>query len=504
MQSRRKFLKLGAGAAIGGLAVASLPKTAAAHPSDETAWDETVDVIVIGSGFAGLSAALNAKRKKLGSILVLEKMQVIGGNSAINGGWFAVPKNPIQLSQGILDDSPEELVNDQMIAGRGMANKEILTKVANRALDAYQMCIDAGVEFRKDFNIQVGGHNKARAIRTKHGTGGDITTKLYEAGRREGVEYRLQHYIEDFVRVGDKIEGVVVRRGYRFPDQGTGELVRIKANKAVICASGGFARDMKLRAVVDPSLDPTLDCTNHLGATGEVMLSAAANGALPIHLNMIQTGHWGSPDEGGFGWSNALLSIGWHEGISVSVLSGKRYMDERTDRLTASTAIMNNRYSDGSPAYPLVFFNYNDHPDDDRVVRALRDEMAWKVDSLEQLASKFNVPLDALKKTVKEYNEHVAQGTDPDFGRKMDTAKVLKAPFVVSRIWPKVHYCMGGLKTDADGRVLDARTMSPIKNFYAAGEVTGGVHGQTRLSSCSCLETLTMGFIISEAIKANA
>ena len=504
MQSRRKFLKLGAGVAIGGLAAATLPMTALASACGEVDWDETVDTIVIGSGFAGLSAALNVKRKKLGTVLVLEKMQVIGGNSAVNGGWFAVPKNPIQLTQGIQDDSPEELVNDQMIAGRGMANKEILTKVANHALDAYQMCIDAGVEFRKGFNIQVGGHNKARAIRTKHGTGGDITTKLYETARREGVEFRLQYYIEDFIRVDDKIEGVVVRRGYRFPDKSTGELIRIKANKAVICASGGFARNMKLCAAVDPSLDPSLDGTNHLGATGEVILSAAATGALPIHLNMIQTGHWGSPDEGGFGWSNALLSIGWHEGMSVSVLSGKRYMDERADRLTCSAAIMSNRYPDGSPAYPLVFFNYNDHPEDDRVVRALRDKMAWKMDSLEQMAEKFDVPPAALQQTVEEYNQHVEKRTDPDFGRKMDTAKVLKAPFVVSRIWPKVHYCMGGLKTDADARVLDARTMEPIKNFYATGEVTGGVHGEARLSSCSCLETLAMGFVVSQTIKADA
>ncbi|WP_028113653.1 flavocytochrome c [Ferrimonas kyonanensis] len=501
MSNRRSFLKLGAGIAAGSL-TASMPALAARGEAQH--WDEEVDVLVIGSGFAGLSCALNAQRQGLGKVLVLEKMQVIGGNSAINGGWFAVPKNPIQLAQGINDDSPAELVKDQMISGRGMASEPMLTKIAEHALDAYHMCIDAGVEFRNNFNIQVGGHNKARAIRTKHGTGGDITTKLYEAGVKEGVDYRLQHYIEDFIRVGDEVQGVVVRRGYRFPDQKTGSLLRIKANKAVICASGGFTRNMALRAAVDPSLDPTLDGTNHLGATGEVMLSAMAHGALPVHLNMIQTGHWGSPDEGGFGWSNALLSIGWHQGMSVSVLSGKRYMNERADRLTCSTAIMKNRYQDGTPAYPLVFFNYQDHPDDDRVVRALRDKMAWKVDSLEQLAQQFNVPLAELKQTVAEYNRHVEQRTDPDFGRKMDTARVLKAPFVVSRIWPKVHYCMGGLKTDLDGRVLDGRTMSPIKKLYAAGEVTGGVHGHARLSSTSCLECLTMGLIVPTTITADA
>ncbi len=500
MSSRRSFLKYGAALTATGLTV-SLPANAAA---DAPKWDEEVDVLVIGSGFAGLSCALNAKREGLGSVLVLEKMQVIGGNSAINGGWFAVPRNPIQLAQGITDDSPEELVKDQLIAARGMGDEAKLRKLANHALDAYQLCVDSGVQFKKDFNIQVGGHNKARAIRTQHGTGGDITSKLYEVSKREGVEFRLQHYIEDLVVENDEVTGVVVRRGYRFPDDSTGHTLRIKARKGVILATGGFTRNMKLRAMVDPSLDPTLDGTNHLGATGEAMLSAMGHGALAVHLNMIQTGHWGSPDEGGFGWSNALLSIGWHQGISVSVLSGKRYMDERGDRLYCSTRIMANRYEDGSPAYPLVFINYDKYGQDERVTRALRDKMAWKVDSLEAMAKQFNVPLAELKNTVARWNEQVKQGVDPDFNRKMDTAEVLKAPFVVSRIWPKVHYCMGGLKTDADGRVLSAKTLEPMKGLYAAGEVTGGTHGEARLSSCACLEGLAMGFIVPKAIKADA
>lgn len=500
MSSRRSFLKLSASVAAGGLT--AMPAFAACN--DTTSWDEEVDVIVIGSGFAGLSAAYNAHKNGLGKVLVLEKMQVIGGNSAINGGWFAVPKNPIQLAQGIHDDSPAELVKDQIISGRGMANVEALTQIAEHALDAYHQCIDTGVEFREGFNIQVGGHNKARAIRTKHGVGGDITTKLYEAGVKMGIEYRLQNYVEQFVMDGQEIQGLVVRHGYRFPDQKTGSLRRIKARKGVVLASGGFTRNMELRAAVDPSLDPTLDGTNHKGATGEVMLEAMAHGALPVHLNMIQTGHWGSPDEGGFGWSNALLSIGWHQGISVSVLSGKRYMDERADRLTCSTAIMKNRYQDGSPAYPIVFFNHAPYAKDERVTRALRDKMAWKVDSLEGIAKQFNLPLAELKNTVARYNKQVEARQDPDFGRKMDTAEVLTGPFVVSRIWPKVHYCMGGLKTDLDGRVVDGRTMKPIRKMYAAGEVTGGVHGHARLSSTSCLECLVNGIIVGKTLVADA
>ncbi|MFT6654489.1 MAG: flavocytochrome c [Marinomonas primoryensis] len=498
MQGRRHFLKFSATAALGGLAV-TIPQVNASECS-AIKWDQSIDYIIVGSGFAGLSAALNTKRAMKGSILVLEKMQVIGGNSAINGGWLAIPKSPTQLAQGIMDDSPRELVKDQMISGRGMANEAALTQIAEHALDVYNLCIESGVEFKKDFNIQVGGHNKARALRTIHGTGGDITTKLYEVGVKEGIEYRLQHYIEDFIMDGQQVIGLKVRQNYRFPNIKTGKSIYIKANKGVILAAGGFARNMELRAAVDPSLDPTLDCTNALGATGEIMLTAMAHGALPVHMNLIQTGHWGSPDEGGFGWSNALLSIGWHKGVSISVLNGKRFMNERADRKTCSEAILKNRNADGTPAYPIVFFNYNDHADDDRVTRSLRDKMAWKIDSFEALAKQFNIPLNELKASVTRFNQQVVTKTDPDFGRVMDTAVELKPPFVVSRIWPKVHYCMGGLKTDLAGRVLDARSMSPIKHLYAIGELTGGVHGEARLSSTSCLECLAMGIVISKTI----
>ncbi|WP_028115925.1 flavocytochrome c [Ferrimonas senticii] len=504
MTTRRDFIKkMGVGVA----GTMALPVMAAETQADPNTWDETVDLIIIGSGFAGQSAAINAKRAGINKVVVLDKMQVIGGNSAINGGWFAVPRNPIQLAQGINDDSPEVLVADQIAAGRGLANPALLQKIADHALDSYQLCVDSGVKFREGFNQLVGGHTKARAIRVVEGTGGGITQRLYEVGMKEGVEYRLQHKVEDFVMTttdkGSKIEGVIVKKGYRFPNEKTGHIVRIKATHGVVICSGGFARNKELCAIVDPALDPTFDCTNQLGATGEVTLTAMNNGAMPVHMNLIQSGHWGSPDEGGFGWSNALLSIGWHKGIGVSVNTGKRIMNERADRLTCATAMAKERHEDNSPAYPVVFFNYNPYKDDERVVRSVRDEMAWTFNSLDELAARFNIPAAELKATVERFNGFVKTQKDPEFGREMDSAEILKPPFVASRIWPKVHYCMGGLKTDNDARVLSSKDFQPIANLYATGEAAGGVHGSTRLSSCACLEGLAMGFVLAKTLTTD-
>ncbi|MCT7943733.1 flavocytochrome c [Shewanella holmiensis] len=502
MRDRRSFLKFGAGVAIGSVA-ATIPAMASTNDCGPAIkWDETHDIIIIGSGFGGLSSAINIKRSGIKSVLVLEKMLQFGGNSAINGGWFAVPGNPIQVSEGV-KDSPALLVQDQIAAGRGMASEEHLTAIANRALDAFNLCVDSGVRFREGFNMLVGGHSIARAVRTVDGTGGEITRNLYKVAKSEGVDLRNQQYVEDFIMENNKVIGLKVRRNFRYPDLTTGEIVFIKANKGVVVATGGFAMNKQLCKLLDPSIDPTMDCTNAKGATGEVTLTAMSHGALAVHMNMIQTGHWGSPDEGGFGWSNALLSITWHEGMVVSVLNGKRFMNERADRKYCSDRILANRYEDNSPAYPIAFFNYNDHPDDDRVVRALRDEMAWKMDSVEQMATKFNIDPKTLQESIDLHNKHVAERKDPLFDRVMDTAKHLAPPFVVSRIWPKVHYCMGGLKTDLGCRVIGSKNLEPMKNLYAVGEATGGVHGTTRLSSCACLEGLAGGFIVAETINSD-
>ncbi|QDF66651.1 flavocytochrome c [Shewanella sp. SNU WT4] len=499
MNNRRNFLKLSAGMAVGSLA-AALPASAA-ECKDTIKWDETHDIIIIGSGFAGLSAAINTKRQGINKVLVLEKMMQFGGNSAINGGWFAVPRNPTQLAQGIVNDSPEELVKDQVIAGRGLASEPHLLAIANRALDAYHLCVDSGVKFRDGFNQLVGGHNIARAVRTVDGTGGEITRNLYRVAKNEGVDLRNQQYVEDFIMEGNKVIGLKVRRNFRFPNLKTGEVVHIKADKGVVIATGGFAMNKELCAIFDPSIDPSMDCTNAHGATGEVTLTAMSHGALPVHMNMIQTGHWGSPDEGGFGWSNALLSITFHQGMIVSVLDSKRFMNERLDRKYCSDRILAQRNPDNSPAYPVGFFNANDFSlDDDRIGRALRDEMAWKLDSVQALADKFNMDAKALQASIDLYNQHVKRQNDPLFDREMDTAKHLAPPFIASRLWPKVHYCMGGLKTDADGRVIASKTLAPMENLYALGEATGGIHGVNRLSSCACLEGLAMGFVVANTI----
>ncbi len=129
---RRNFIK-GVGAAAG-VAVAA-PVLAVSEKATDVSWDKEVEVLIIGSGFAGLAAAIEATRKGAKDVHIFEKMPYFGGNSAINGGLFAAPGTPMQQQEGV-KDSVEQMVADQLKSGRGIADEELLRHVASHAVEA--------------------------------------------------------------------------------------------------------------------------------------------------------------------------------------------------------------------------------------------------------------------------------------------------------------------------------------------------------------------------------
>ncbi|WP_372365320.1 FAD-binding protein [Candidatus Uabimicrobium sp. HlEnr_7] len=124
-----------------------------------------------------------------------------------------------------------------------------------------------------------------------------------------------------------------------------------------------------------------------------------------------------------------------------------------------------------------------------------------KFDNLEQLANHYRLPHISIDETVKEYNHFVDCGKDKQFGKNIpQSAQSITPPFYTIRLWPKVHYAMGGLKINDCGQVLD-KDNQPIPKLYAAGEATGGVHGASRLSTCSIIECLVFGRIVGANVK---
>ncbi|MBL4816409.1 MAG: flavocytochrome c, partial [Shewanella sp.] len=272
--------------------------------------------------------------------------------------------------------------------------------------------------------------------------------------------------------------------------------------RGVIMATGGFAQNINLRMAQDPTLTAEVGCTNAPGATGEGMYEMFRLGAIPVHLAHIQSGPWASPDEGGFGYVSNYTIYNFPHSLAIHRLTGKRFMNEIADRKTRADAELACRDEKGEALPPILITSYKDSKKHPNTKKVIKYNVGWKFDTIEELAKHFEVPLKPLKAQIAEYNEYVKSGDDKQFGKNMTKAKdkFIQAPFTVVRLWPKVHYCQGGVQITTKAEVKDSFTGQPISGLYAAGEVCGGIHGVSRLGSCSIPECMVMGMTAARSM----
>jgi len=504
--SRRNFVKMslmGAGA----LALSSAEAQAA---TTEPKWDEEWDVVVIGSGFSGNAAAI-VSAEKGNKVLMIEKMGRIGGNSIINGGIFCVPMSPKQESQKI-KDSKELFFKDVLKAGRNLNHPEMVELMFTRANDARKLVEKCGAKFR-DFLEQSGGHSVPRGYKTTNGTGGGIIQPMQEYFTKiKGCEVRTRVKFDRFVTDADgSVIGVQVRDGYRFDtklfsddlENKTGTTKFIKAKKAVVLAAGGFSSDKIYRKLQEPLIPNNAQTTNHAGATAGAMLQAFKVGGYPVHVSHLQFGPWASPDESGYGLASKFnVTASFRYGISVDKKTSKRYMNEIADRKTRADKMYQIIGDDGN--YPIHFCDSRPvkHMLPEQFEKLLQSGALKKFDTLDALAKEYGLNAAVLKETVTQYNGYVKAGKDPDFNKILpsDGTDISVAPFYAMRGVPKLHHCMGGVDITTKAQVLSSETNKPIKGLFAAGEVTGGTHGASRLGSCGILDCLVCGMVAGENI----
>lgn len=500
---RREFLKqTGALGAV--LASASLN----AENANEIKWDEFCDVLVVGSGFAGSSAACEAIDSGVKTIMI-DKMPVLGGNSAINGGAFAIVGSPQQKARGIAD-SYESYVADLLKAGRGMNRVDLLEVIAKNGEAAYKFTIDKGVVFR-DALGQFGGHSVPRTLWPEINSGSKITLPLQAYAKKHGCDIRTNVIFDDLV-LNDRGEvlGVKVRENYEFKfdpsiseeENKSGDVRYWRVYGGVVIASGGFSYDVKFRTSIDPKLTADLDCTNHYGATAHTLLALLKRDVATLHLDQIQLGPWGSPDEKGFGIAPVFAIPAFSYGVMVDARSGKRFVNELADRKERSDAIIKiHKNPDGTLTHPVVICDSvaATGTTKSNVYRGLKKGVIKRFDSIAELAKAYDIPAGELAKTINNYNSYVKNGKDLEFNKpffKLNGASVdiSKPPFYAWRALPKVHHTMGGVKIDTSARVIHLND-KPIAGLYAAGEAVGGPHGASRLGSAAIPDCVVFGRI---------
>ncbi len=504
--SRRNFLKTATGAAAvaglaaGGVTLAPWSAQAASIPKK---WDETFDVVVVGSGFAGLAAAYEAK-KAGASVVVLEKMRTPGGNSIINGGVISAAGSPLQAKEGI-QDSPELLLKDMLTAGLHLNHPELAKMVAYQSNNTVQWTInELGVKY-KDTVSQEGGHSVPRMYSTYNQSGSAIVTQQLAKLKELGVVPRMQCYLTQIYRDADgRVKGVQIREKYVFPNAESGKLKNIKAAKAVVIGTGGFGADVEFRMLQDPRLTVDVQTTNQPGATSESLREALRIGCIPIQVSWIQLGPWGSPDEKGMGLSPFFAQLlGAMYGLWVDTITGKRFVNELADRKIRADAIIKagNKciaFTDAA-GYALGQVLIAE-----ALPKLMERGVVKKYETLDEMAAAYNAPAGALKETVEKWNKSVLAGKDEEWGRYLQkNQKPLgPGPWYALRLMPKVHHTMGGVNINVKAQAMDVMTDKPIPGLYAAGEITGGVHGAVRLGSCAILDCLIFGRIAGQNAAA--
>ena len=291
-------------------------------------WDEKVDVVVIGSGFAGLSSAIEAAQAGC-SVLVIEKRDFHGGNSWISGGALAAVDVKMQSRLGIVD-STYLMFKDMMRAGR-INDPSLVSLVCTQAFSVLQwLRQDLGIKFM-DRLEQLGGHSVPRCHTVEDIQGRHIIKKMLECAAHLAIDIHLNTRMEQFYQdtdgtvIGIEMSSVTNKHANQ----------KVKANKAVILATGGFSNEM-----ADDSNSKTLR-TSLNDSTSETLHIAERAGAALIDMEYLQMLPCASPDEEGRGVAPVFASyVIFPYGFMVNPSTGQRFVNEWTDRKTRADAMM--------------------------------------------------------------------------------------------------------------------------------------------------------------------
>lgn len=496
MLSRRNLLKtaLASGAAVVAVPALNLmPEAQAKQRAMPKKWDEEVDVVVIGSGFAGLAAAAEAAKAGAKTI-ILEKMPTYGGNSIINGGLYAAYDSKMHLRQKLKygEDSKEQHVKDTLAGGDFFSIPALVEVVAAGSPAALDWMMEEGGAKVRDAVSRAGGHTAYRTHIVAEGVGRGFTEPLRKIAEKNGAKLMLEQEVTWIWRADAEapVAGIEVKSGRRVRN--------IKVNKGLVLASGGFSRNLEMRKAHFPLLTDDFKCTNHKGATGEVIKFAQAVGGDTLQMNFIQLYPYAEPETGILDTPALYPFNGPGVGIVYVTKHGKRFVSELERRDVVSFGQLNllKQGADMKPSFSVFSEEMVTKMGGtmEEVAAGLEKKRFIKAATIEELADKMKINKAALVETIKKHNQYLKDGKDPEFNKPI-TKQMLtmeKGPFYGIAQWPSVHHTMGGLRISPKAQVIDIWG-KPIPKLYAAGEVTGGIHGSNRLGSNAIADCVTFG-----------
>ena len=496
--------------------------------NDATAEDSTVeaDVVVVGAGGAGMTAAITAAGEGK-SVVILESQSMVGGNSVratggMNAGktvyqdenefgesagvektlktaaekyadnetitalaktvseqWAAYQANPTGYF-----DSVELMELDTMIGGKGINDPELVETLCANSADAIDWLDEHGITLHNVSSF--GGASVKRIHRPVNAEGKTVSVGSYmipllqENCEKAGVKMMLDTTATEILTdangaaVGVKATGA------------SGETVTVNA-KAVVLATGGFGANLDMVVKYKPELKGFMT-TNAPGIQGQGIEMAQAIGAATVDMDQIQIHPTVEAN------TAALITEGLRgDGAVLINAEGKRFIDEVGTRDVVSAAEI---AQTGSYSWLVVD---QAMVDASSVIQGyIKKGYTVTGATYEELGKAMGVDAAAFAETMEKWNGYVEAKNDPDFGRTSFANPLNTAPYYAVKVTAGVHHTMGGLKINANTEVLNEKG-EVIPGLFAAGEVTGGVHGANRLGGNAVADFTVFGRIAGAA-----
>ena len=472
-----------------GVTLAKADKKALKKAARKLPKTSNYDVVVIGAGGAGFSAAITA-RNAGANVVLLEKMPAVGGNSLISGAEMNVAKNWVQPKLGINDDSPELHAEDTFKGGDGKGDMKVINVMTHEALDAAKWCRDyLGVRFEDDNLFFFGGHSRKRALIPVGHTGTEFIAKFQAKADELGIPVITNMKAEELIKDKDgRVVGVKATMD--------GSEYTFNAKGGVVLATGGFGANPEMVKKYNPKIDERFKTTDAPGTTGEALYMAERAGAELVNMGYIQTYPICDPISGAI----ELIADARFDGAIMLNQEGKRFVEELQRRDVLSEAILNQ-----TGRYCWVLWNDNIGKISNTVKAHANEYEAFTkqgimttCDDLKCIADFTKIPFDQLQKTVKRVSDMAGKGNDKDFNHRSGLVDMQQGKYYVIKAVPSTHHTMGGVRINEKAEALTAEG-KVIPGLWAAGEVTGVTHGTNRLGGNAYTDIIVFGRIAGEA-----
>ena len=442
--------------------------------------EKTVDteVVVIGAGGAGMTAAIMLHQAGKNFVL-LEKMPYAGGNTTKATGGMNAAETHYQKEQGI-EDSKALFAADTMKGGHALNDPELVAMMANESANAIDWLDTIDAALPKISYSGGASVNRIHAPEDGSGVGGYLVERFSSKLNELGVEPLYDTAATELLTDAEgKICGVKA--------EGKDTLYTFNC-KAVILASGGFGANEDMYTQYRPDLKGTVT-TNAPGATGDGIVMAQKLGAALVDIEQIQLHPTVEQTT-----SILITESVRGDGAILVNQSGVRFTNELLTRDAVSAAELE---QEGQYAWIIFDQNLRDHLK--ATEKYVKSGITMQADTIEGLAEILKIDPATLAKTLNDWNGYVKDQRDPDFGRTtgMD-ADLTTPPYYAIKIAPGIHHTMGGVKINTAAQVINTEG-KVIPGLFAAGEVTGGVHGGNRLGGNAVADIVIFGRIAAES-----